>query len=96
MSQVTLTSPDNVSVRLIVESALKDRAQQLELAIHQTEARIQNFEKSYGLTTSEFLAKFRENDLQHSFDFDEWIGESRLLARLQEKLAGLQSIQIVD
>lgn len=96
MSQLTLISPDDTSIRSIIESALKDRARVLELSIRQTEARIQQFEETYGLRTNEFLEKFRNNEFQHSFDFDDWIGESRLLVRLQEKLTRVKGIQIVD
>ncbi|MBV7337670.1 hypothetical protein KFU94_57465 [Chloroflexi bacterium TSY] len=96
MDQITLISPDDTSIRTLVESALKDRARVLELSIRQTKARIQKFEETYGLQTTEFLEKFRNNEFQHSFDFDDWIGESRMLTRLQEKLTRLQGIQIVD
>ena len=96
MSQITLTSPDDSSIRSIVESALKDRVRRLELSIRQTEARIQKFEETYGLITSDFLEKFRQNELQHSSDFDDWIDESRLLIRLQKKLAKVKGIQTVD
>ena len=96
MGQITLISPDDRSIRPIIESALKARARVLELSIRRTKARLQKFEETYGYRTPEFLEKFRQNELQHSFDFDDWIGESRMLTRMQEKLARIQGIQIVD
>ena len=96
MGQITLISPDDTSIRTIIESALKSRERILELSIRRTETRLQKFEDTYGYRTTEFLEKFRHNELQHSFDFDDWIGESRMLTRMQEKLARIQGIQIVD
>lgn len=96
MSQITLVSPDEISIRPIVESALKARARVLELSIRRTQERLQKFEETYGYRTAEFLEKFSQDELQHSFDFDDWIGESRMLTRMQEKLARIQGIQIVD
>ncbi|MEZ4705935.1 MAG: hypothetical protein R3A44_01940 [Caldilineaceae bacterium] len=96
MSQITLVSPDDISIRPLVESALKARARVLELSIRRTQERLRKFEETYGYRTSEFLEKFSHNELQHSFDFDDWIGESRMLTRMQEKLARIQGIQIVD
>lgn len=96
MSHITLVAPDDTSIRSIVESALKARERVLELTIRRTRERLRNFEETYGFQTSEFLEKFRQDELQHSFDFDDWIGESRMLARMEEKLVRLQGIQIVD
>ena len=96
MGQITLISPDDTSIRSIVESALKARIHVLELSIRRTQTRLQKFEDTYGYHTPEFLEKFRQNELQHSFDFDDWIGESRMLTRMQEKLTRVQGIQIVD
>lgn len=96
MSQVILLSPGNSSIKPIVESALQGKARILEISIKRTQARIRRFEETYGLITPQFLEKFRQNELQHSFDFDDWIGEARMLTRLQEKLDKIKGIEIVD
>jgi hypothetical protein len=48
------------------------------------------------MTTALFLERFARNELLHSFDFDEWIGESRLLQHLREKVETLRSITIAN
>ncbi|NJN82980.1 MAG: hypothetical protein HC802_12340 [Caldilineaceae bacterium] len=96
MSQLTLVSPDERPIKPLVESALLERAKRLEAAIRQTEIRLTAFEKRYGLNTGEFLTRFAQNQYQHSDDYDDWIGESRMLDRLREKLNRLESITIVD
>ena len=84
------------SLRSLVESALDSEIQSLEDGLRRTQERIRSSETQYGFSTDEFLAKFAQNQLQHSDDFDEWVGESRMLAHLQSKLARIQGIQIVD
>lgn len=96
MSQLTLVSPDERSIKPLIESALLERAKILEAAIRQTEDRLGTFEQRYDLNTPEFLTRFAQNQYQHSDDFDDWIGESRMLDRLREKLTRLESIKIVD
>lgn len=96
MSTLTLTSTRNGSLRPLVEAALDNEAHVLEVGIRKTQWRLHEFESKYNLSTDEFLAKFAQNQLQHSDDFDEWVGESRMLAHLQSKLARLQGIQIAE
>jgi len=61
-----------------------------------TQGRIQHFEEKYAMSTIEFLKRFAEDEFQHSFDFDEWIGESRMLNHIEEKLARLKSLSHSD
>ena len=96
MSQITLTSPDEPSLRGLVESALSEKARVLQVAIRQTQARLTAFEKEYELSTEEFVSAFTRNRLGHSDDFDDWYGEFKMLTRLQSRLTRLQRIEIVD
>lgn len=96
MTQLTLTSPDERSIKPLVESALRDRARVLDLAIRRAERRLRAFERAHGLSTDEFLARLAQDEYQHSDDRDDWVGESRMLMRLREKMIRLQGIEIVD
>jgi len=96
MTELTLISSATRSIKPLVEAALFNEARLLEAGIRQTEMRIRQFEAQYNLSTTEFLEKFANNELQHTFDFDDWIGESRMLARLHEKLETLRGIEIAN
>ncbi len=96
MSQITLTSPDELSLRGSVESALSEKGRVLQIAIRQTQSKLTTFEEAYHLSTEEFVAAFTQNRLRHSDDFDDWYGEFKLLTRLKSRLVRLQRIQIVD
>jgi ferritin len=38
-----------------------------------------------GFSSTEFLRRYENNELQETLDFAEWVGEYRLLERLREK-----------
>ncbi len=78
------------------DEAVKSKYQALLNGRQITRDRIHHFEEKYDMLTSEFLERFAQNEFQHSFDFDEWIGESRMLKRFEKKLARLRDIQIAD
>ncbi len=96
MNTLTLTSTRNGSLRPLVEAALDNEARVLEVGIRKTQWRLHEFESQYNLSTDEFLAKFRVGEIEETLELDEWIGESRMLHHLQEKVATLRSLHIAD
>jgi len=96
MTELTLRSPDNISLKQIIESALSERLHNLEQGIKLSERRIKQFENQYTLTTQEFLTKFNNDELNHSFDFDEWIGEAKMLEHLQQKKLVIEGVEFVN
>ena len=96
MTELTLRSPDNVSLKQIIESALSERLHNLEQGIKRTQERIKQFESQYKLSTEEFLTKFNNDELNHSFDFDEWIGEAKMLEHLQQKKLVIEGVEFVN
>ena len=85
MAELKLRSKYPDSLRQIIESALSERLHSIEAGLKRTKERLQEFETKYHyLLTAEFIRRFNNDELAHSFDCDEWIGESRMLAHLQE------------
>lgn len=80
----------------MTRKSIEFRVQDLLKGLQITQGRIQYFEEIYAMPTAEFLKRFSEDEFQHSFDFDEWIGESRMLTCIEEKLAQLRDIQSAD
>jgi hypothetical protein len=54
------------------------------------------FEKQYGLTTGEFLTRYENDELPETLDLAEWVGEVRLLSRLQEKVEVLRNVRFAN
>ncbi len=96
MAELKLRSKSPDSLRQIIESALSERLNSIEAGIKRTKERLQEFESKYQLLTEEFIRRFNNDELTHSFDFDEWIGESRMLAHLQEKKETIEEIEFVN
>ena len=96
MAELTLRSKDPDSLRRIIQSALSERLQSVKAGIKKTEERIQEFETKYQLSTEEFISRFNNDELSHSFDFDEWIGESKILAHLQQIKESIEDVYFVN
>ena len=63
--------------------------------IRKTEERLSDFESKYQFSTSDFLSKFSNDELHHSPEFDEWIGEYPMLKRLQANAQELKAVKIL-
>lgn len=96
MAQLILNSKSPEALRQIIQSALSERLHSIEIGIKRTQYRIQKFETKYQLSTEEFIKRFNNDELNHSFDFDEWIGEARMLAHLQETKDAIEGFYFVD
>jgi hypothetical protein len=96
MVALKLTSSGQHPLRPLVEAAIQNEVRLLEAGIHRTEQRLRAFEAQYGLASEEFLQRYENDELAETLDFAEWIGEHRLLARLQEKAATLQEIRFAN
>ena len=46
------------------------------------------------MPTDKFVQKFLDDELDETLEFMEWMGEYKLLERLNEKVAALQGIEI--
>ncbi|AUB41958.1 hypothetical protein COO91_09770 (plasmid) [Nostoc flagelliforme CCNUN1] len=96
MAELKLRSKDPDSLRRIIQSALSERLQSVTAGIKRTEERIHEFETKYQLSTEDFITQFNNDELSHNFDFDEWIGEARMLAHLQQTKESREEIDFVD
>ena len=96
MAELKIESKDPESLRRIIKSALSERLQSVQAGIKKTKERLLSFETQYQLSTEEFINRFNNDELSHSFDFDEWIGESRMLEHLQQTKKSIEEIYFVD
>ena len=58
----------------------------LKVGVCRTEERIMKFEEKYRVLTQEFINRFENDEFEETLEFAEWIGEYRLLKKLQEKI----------
>jgi len=96
MAELTLISPRQRILRPLVEAALQNEARILEAGIRRTQNRLRAFETQYNLSTAEFLRRYKKDELEETLDFAEWVGEYRMLNRLQDKALTLREIQFAN
>ncbi|MBF0201379.1 MAG: hypothetical protein HQK66_08705 [Desulfamplus sp.] len=96
MAELTLISAYQYSLKPLVEAALANQLKLLKAGMRRTEQRIMEFEKKHRLLTQEFINRFENDEFEETLEFAEWIGEYRLLKKLQEKIGILQEVHVVN
>jgi hypothetical protein len=96
MAELTLVSQDSGSLKPLIEGAITKALRTTEAGIQRTEQRLQTFEQKYKLSTQDFLNRYENDEFPETLDLDEWIGEFRMLQRLQEKAARLRGIEFAN
>jgi len=77
----------------LVEAALNNELQMIELGIKKTEYKLKKFEIKYAMNTKAFISDYENDKLMETMEFIEWIGEFRMLERLIDKSKMLKSIR---
>jgi hypothetical protein len=96
MNELKLRSNHPESIKEMIEIDLAKRLQSLETGLELTQTRLKHFEAQYQWSTENFVNLFTNDQLQHSLEFDEWLGESWMLEKLQQKIAIIKEIEFVD
>jgi len=93
---IKLRSNHPSSIKEMIQSDFAKRLQSLELGLQKTQTRLEQFEAKYQWSTETFINLFTSDQLQHNFDFDEWLGEAWMLTKLQQKIAIVKEIEFVS
>ena len=96
MTDLRLVSTRKHQLKPLVEAALANELRLMEAGIRRTEQRILEFEQKYHLGSKDFIAHYENDEMEETMDFDEWIGEFRLLERLREKVDTLKDIRFAN
>lgn len=93
MHELKLVSKSKHQLKPIVEAALTNELRLIEAGIRKTEQILKKYEEKYQCRTKDFIADYENDKMEESLDFIEWIGEFRLLERLNEKADTLRNIR---
>ena len=95
MTEVTVKSNRPEAVKSELEAALDGQRCMIQGSLERTKLNLMTFEEKYGFTTPELLSKEVDGSLDDDdLELIEWIGETRILERLQSELELLEEIQI--
>ncbi|GAB4498658.1 MAG: hypothetical protein OHK0052_12330 [Anaerolineales bacterium] len=92
--QITIETLNAQRLRPVLEDAIQAQLEDVESGIQKTRAKLQQFEKKFGMTTAEFLHRFHPGDLEETLDFIEWQGETKMLKFLEERRDTLKDTRI--
>lgn len=96
MVELRLVSQYERPLKPLIEAALANEVRLLEVGIRQTQQRLTEFESRYSMSSDEFKSRFEDDNLDETLDYIEWVGETRLLQRLKDKVAILREIQFAN
>ena len=96
MTELVLTSNQQLPLRPLVETALANEVRLLEVGIRRTERRLREFETAHQMTTKDFVRRFENDELNETLKLAEWIGEYRLFQRLSDKTAALRGVRFAS
>ena len=96
MTDLRLVSTRKRQLKPLVEGALANELRLMQAGLRRTEQRLLEFEEKYHLKTEDFIARYEKDEMEEAMDFDEWIGEFRLLERLREKVDTLRGIRFAN
>lgn len=90
------TGSDTEALRLL-RTAVESKLVHIRLGIEATRARLQEFERRYGIPSEEMIMKTTaENLTGGDLDYVEWAGEWKILQQLTEDLKRLETIEYAD
>jgi len=94
LQQITVESESKLEIKSLLETAIQGELRSIQHGINLTHARLEAFEKQYGMTTAEFLRRFNPDDLVETLDFIDWQGETKMFALLEEKKKALEGMKV--
>ncbi len=92
MAEIVIRTGKPESIRPILDSAIRNQLKLLKASINRTQIRISSFEQKYNISSEQFVQKIREGMDDDNLDFVEWIGETKILKRLEEEYKELEGI----
>ncbi len=96
LTEVILRAADAPRVIAVISDAVKKETARVELCVLYARRRLEHFEASYNVPSSEFAERFTAEDLQGGdLEYVEWMGEYKLFQHLLQDLTLLKSFTYV-
>lgn len=96
MVELKIVSQSKRQLKPIVVAALENELRLVEAGIRQTALRLKKFEEKSHLNTQTFITAYENDEWEETMESIEWIGEFRLMERLNEKADTLRDIRFAS
>ena len=93
MAEIVIKGNKSESIMPVLDSAIRNQLKLLRMSINRTKTRINSFEQRYNMSTEQFMQKITEGMDDDNLDFVEWIGERKVLKRLDEEYKELEGLR---
>ncbi len=90
VEQLTITTKDSALLKPLITSALDHEKKILAMGIARTHARIEVFEQTYDMTSSEFEHRLHTMTLAETPDFTDWRMELETLCLLESQYQAIE------
>jgi hypothetical protein len=95
LERVSIRTETAAVLRPLLKTALQHETGRLAHSIKRTRARLETFEKQFGMQSEEFERRFEANELSETLDFIDWLMEIQALRLLDEQRQALQNTRPV-
>jgi len=92
MAEIVIRTGKPESIMPVLDSAIRNQLKLLKTSINRTKIRISSFEQKYNMSTEQFMQKIREGMDDDNLDYVEWIGERKILKRLEDSSPTLEEV----
>ena len=82
------------TIKQLLLDGLEEEKKRLEYALDLTIKKIKGFEKKFGMSTDEFLEKFKSGEVKEDEETFEWWGEKKLADELKVNLDTITGIEV--
>lgn len=94
VQQVTITAESPVSLKPLVEGAIRGEMELLLAGINRTRERLAAFERQFAMSSAEFEQRFDRIKIKETVEFIDWWCESELLKLLESRYKTLETAEI--
>ena len=94
LQHVTVTSNGPVSLKPLIETAIRSQLKSLQHGIKRTMERLAAFEQRFGTSSEEFERRFKAGEVIETIDTIDWCMEIEALRLLEEQYSSLSEAQL--
>ncbi|MCF6158437.1 MAG: hypothetical protein E3K32_07660 [wastewater metagenome] len=82
------------TIKELLAGGLEEEKRRIKFAVEMSVSKIKKYEEKYGISTSAFIEKFRNKEIEENDETFNWWAEEKLLNELKEKLSIIENIEI--
>lgn len=94
LQQLTIRTTNKATLRPVLRSAMEGEKRMIAFGLQKTRQRLTEFERQFGMTSSEFERRLNSGELEESVALSDWRMEMGMLRLLEKQYEALQEAQI--